>query len=257
MRKRTLIVAALLAVMVPAIAGAGAVVIYSDEWLFVDGLHANIGDQIARSFDRGMGGTFLDWTAYGYGPDGYYQGPVFTPGSGYTKTVISSAPTLAQMLLYDGIFLGLNGATDSVFKANLADYVRQDGRVFIVAGYDGNPAVDGAAWNDFLIQFDLAYGGLDWTHYYNNCQAQPNGQCSYAASQPLTGLPTGMIYDNGHQVYDLTPGETTYSRIIATMYTDSGPTAVGASWSTPEPGVFGLVATGLAALAWRRLRRSN
>ena len=248
MRDNVLVGATVLALIMPAAASAGHIVIYSDDWLFVNGSHTAIADQIGDYFNRGEGGRFLDWMPQGYGPDGYYEGPTFTR---YSKTVISSQPSLALMLQYDGIFVGLNGANKAGFKADLSEYVLEGGNVFIAAGYDADPAVDGAAWNDFLNPFGLGYGGLDWIHYYNNCQGQPGRHCSFNASSPLTGLPTGMVYDNGHTVLDMTPGETTYSRIIATMNTDNGIISIGASADIPEPGAAALILGGLAALSWR------
>jgi hypothetical protein len=245
------VVVILIALILPAAASAGIVVIYSDDWLFANGGNTAIANQIGAYFDRGKGGQFLDWTFDYWYAGNHSMGPVFTS---YSKTVIDEQPTLEQMSGYDGIFLGLNGANNEAFKADLAEYVRGGGNVFIAAGYDANPLLDGAAWNDFLSPFGLAYGGLDWTHYVNNCSRHP---CSITASTPLTGMPVGL-YNNGHTVIDLTPGETQYSGIIATLLRDDGiRIPIGASSDVPEPGALPLAGAGLALLLLARRRVSR
>lgn len=217
---------------------AGNVIIASDDWIFtnigfaslpvdttnfalnVAGFLTNEGGQLIHAYSdfQSLAQSSIINTLNN-------AGYTYTTGTGITFDL----PTLSQ---YDALFLGSTLPSSSQLDI-LSDYVSNGGGLYIHGGLgQGNPGGTALVWNNFLSQYNLAFGssfmGL-------------NGPTSIISSHRLFDGVSSLYMEDGHTI--------TGGGVIATT---TGGSALFAASEVPIPAAIWLFGSGFAGLIYFR-----
>lgn len=235
----------ILAVFLPAAATAGIVIVNHDEWPLSDynPYASQLAVNIANYFAGGPGGYFLIYS----NNFGLFNATLFSAlssaGHSYSADIYVpfDLPTLSA---FTGVFLG--GYLGSYNSAVLRDYVNAGGNVYLAAG-TAAIANEDTVWDSFLASFGFEFGPS-----YNNIV----GAIAPTSPHPIFAGVPNILYVHGNTV--ILTGSTPLARLIA-VDPETGAGLIGIyegqpAGAIPEPSVASLLALGLLAVLWLRLR---
>lgn len=234
----------ILAILLPAAATAGIVIVNHDEWPLSDynPYASQLAVNIANYFAGGPGGNFLIYS----NNFGLYNGTLFSAlsSAGHSYTASVSVPfDLPTLSAFTGVFLG--GYLGSYDPAVLRDYVNAGGNVYLAAG-TAAIANEDTVWDSFLASFGFEFGPS-----YNYIA----GPIAPSSPHPIFAGVPDILYVYGNTV--ILTGSTSLARLIA-VDPETGAGLIGIyegqpEAAIPEPSAAPLLALGLLAVL--RLRR--
>lgn len=254
----------------------GRLIAIGDEWLLSDrafkvtpGQTNQLAENIAGYFSDNQPANFLVISSSVPtvpGPRGV-NGPALAAkmvSLGHTWTIDPAAPiTAANLAQYDGVFFSGTGGSGASNAAVIGDYIRDGGRVLVMAGTGdfGNAPAEAAAWNPLLNQFGLGFGDT-WIAIAPN---PPNllSVPVVPSIHPLSQSLSTITWDFGQLALDLDAGDPLNAVALRGDFSQFGNGPQGAindviavyNVPVPEPGSFVLLAMGAATMSWSAVRR--
>ena len=247
MKKVTLLLLSLLVVLFELICfgsvNAGYVVIGTDDWIFTNtGFSSrpvdtsNFAINLAELFTSGTSGFIHAYSDYQSLTQYSLVSTLNSAGYTYTTgTNISfDLQTLSQ---FDALYIGGYGPTEAEFDI-LSDYMANGGSLYVHGGLGmSNPAGTAALWNDFLSQYDLAFG-----------------QSFISVGGATTIISSHSLFDGVSSLYMLN-GHATYGDNVIAKTTSGTP--IFAISQVPIPGAVWLLGSGLVGLIGLRRKTKN
>ncbi len=217
-----------------ALARDGRIIAIGDEWLLSDPAFTNqpaqttqLADNIATFFTQNTPSRFLVYSTSPFVPPGK-RGVLGDSlanrmlSLGHTWEVNPAVPfTLATLQNYRGVFLSGVAGSGAANAAVLKSYVNQGGNVLVMAGTGdiaGGAGPEAGAWNFFLNQFGLSFGGT-----YFGLGAGLLNVPTLASANPLGKLITVVEWGYGHNVTNLQPGNPTVELAVYGDFTGMTP----------------------------------
>jgi hypothetical protein len=254
-----LIAVVLLTSAVASRADAGIIVLNNDEWTLSTtgfgnsppGSAANFVHNIANTFSGGGPGNFLIYSNNFGLNNSSLTGALTANGSSVSQSTNAADFTLANLLNYDGVFLG--GSNSANYSASvLAAYVNAGGNVYLAGGtgeFGGSSAAEANAWNPFLNQF-----GLGFSPVFNGVQntiSIPN-----PIPDPIFQNVQGLFFNNGNDALDINSLDP-QGRVVLTQNGHGLIALYESSPAVPEPASIILWSLGALGGAIGARRRSN
>ena len=262
-------------VALPALAQPGRVIAIGDEWLLSDeafvqqpGQSAQLATNIAGYFN-GSTGNFL---VLSNSSAITFPGQRGVLGDGLANVMINAGRSwivnpeeftlsLAALQSYDAVFFSGTAGSGTANASILAQYVNGGGNVLVMAGTGdfGSPEAEANAWNPFLNQFGLGFGG-SWF----GLRQGPNllNVPTLPSTHPLGSFINGVQWDYGQTAFDLDSNDPLNEVALLGNFTGfaSPPDTAGAvapiiatyNVPLPAPGAATLLALGSLSLARRR-----
>ncbi len=221
-------------------AQAGKIVVAHDEWTLSNSGFSDPNDpgvfaaNVADWFTGGSSGSFHAYST-NFGLTGSSLAAAMTAAGHTWTTGTGISFTLANLLTYDGIFLGGNTADTAV----LISYVEAGGNVYLMGG-TGNGS--DWTWNPFLNHF-----GLQYASSYNGV----GGSMEISSPHPIFAGVDHLYQNNGQDITDLLPADPRNQVLIS--YNGHGLYAVYAS-TVPLPASVWLLGSALVGLIGVRRR---
>lgn len=227
-------------------AQAGNIVIASDDWIFTNtGFSSrpvdttNFAINVAEFLTGGTGASIHAYSSYQSLAQSSLTNALNSAGYSYT-TGTDIAFDLATLSHYDALFFGSDIPSAAQLDV-LSEYVSNGGGLYIHGGLGhNNPGGTAAGWNDFLSQYDLAFGPSFMSL---------NGAVPISSTYPLFEGVSSLYMVNGHTITGggVIATTTGGAPLFAVSEIDEVPVV-------PAPGAIWLVVAGLGGVL--RFRRS-